>query len=499
MRIAVGGFQHETNTFAPTKATLKDFQEAEGWPELLRGSALPPGVEGINLPITGAIEALRGLGHEILPLCWCSAPPSAHVTDEAFETVAGMMLEDLGGLGALDGVYLDLHGAMVTESHEDGEGELLRRLRGLLGEGLPIVVSLDLHANVTPEMVAHADLIEIYRTYPHVDMAETGGRAAFGLDALLRGEAGREKAFRQLPFLLPLTGGCTLMDPAKGLYESIPNILDEERITSLSFACGFPPADIEHAGPSLVAYGPDRGEAEAVLDRFEEAILSREAAFASAIYPAPEAVAKARGLARGAARPVVLADTQDNPGAGGNGDTTGLLRALIEAGAEGAVLGVLYDPEVALQARGRGEGARLTVSLGAKSGWPGVTPMEGEARVMGLSDGRSLGTGPFYKGAHINLGPCALLEMGGVRVVVGSQRVQAADQSMFRQIGIEPAQAKILALKSSVHFRADFQPIAEAVLVAAAPGPNPIDHTKLDYKRLRPGVRLMPGGPVHPG
>jgi len=499
MRIAVGGFQHETNTFALTKAALSHFLEAEGWPGLLRGAALPPGVAGINLPINGAIGALKELGHEILPLCWCSAPPSAHVTDEAFETVAGMLLEDLRAAGPLDGLYLDLHGAMVTESHQDGEGELLRRLRDLLGERLPIAVSLDLHANVTPEMLRHADLIEIYRTYPHVDMAETGRRAVFGLNALLRGEAGREKAFQQLPFLLPLTGGCTLMDPAMSLYRSIPDILDKERITSLSFAAGFPPADIEHAGPSLVAYGADAGRAVSVLERFAERILAQESAFAAAIFPAAEAVAKAKDLAAGAKKPVVLADTQDNPGAGGNGDTTGLLRALMEQNAEGAVLGVLFDPEVAAQAHGRGEGATIQVSLGAKSGWPGVEPVEGAARILALSDGKSLGTGPFYKGAHIELGPCALLEMGGVRVLVGSRRVQAADQSMFRQIGIEPGEVKILALKSSVHFRADFQPIAEAVLVAAAPGPNPIDHSKLDYKRLRPGVRLMPGGAEQPG
>ncbi|WP_455373453.1 M81 family metallopeptidase [Limibacillus halophilus] len=499
MRIAVGGFQHETNTFAPTKAELRFFEEPDGWPGLVRGRDLPPAVAGINIPIAGAVSAFQEMGAEILPLSWCSAPPSAHVTDEAFETVSNLLLQDLKAAGRIDGLYLDLHGAMVTESHEDGEGELLRRLRDFLGEGIPIAASLDLHANVTPEMVACADLLEIYRTYPHIDMAETGRRAAFGLRSLIRGEAGREKAFRQIPFLLPLTGGCTFMDPAKSLYEAISEKLREGRLTSFSFACGFPPADIHDAGPSIVAYGPDRGTAEEAVESFAEQVLAQEAAFASDIYPAAEAVKRAKALASGARKPVVLADTQDNPGAGGNGDSTGLLRALIEQSAEGAVLGVLFDPEVALQAHGRGEGARLSVSLGAKSGWPGVAPIEGEARVLGLSDGKSLGTGPFYLGAHIDLGPCALLEMGGVRAVVGSRRVQAADQSMFRQIGVEPSEAKILALKSSVHFRADFQPIAEAVLVAAAPGPNPVDHAELDYQRLRPGVRLMPCGPLRQG
>ena len=496
MRIAVGGFQHETNTFAPTKAELRYFEEAEAWPGLVRGSALPGAVAGINLPVAGGIEALRALGHEILPLCWCSAPPSAQVTDEAFETISGMLLADLKDSGRIDGVYLDLHGAMVTETHEDGEGELLKRLRNFLGMEVPIAISLDLHANVTPEMVALADLIEIYRTYPHIDMADTGARAARGLHSLLRGEAGREKAFRQLPFLLPLTGGCTFMEPAGSLYRSIPNILNEKRITSLSFACGFPPADIHNAGPSVVAYGPDRAIAEEAAESFAQEVLRQETSFAGDIFPAEEAVRRAGEIARGASRPVVLADTQDNPGAGGNGDTTGLLRALIEQQAEGAVLGVLYDPEVAVQAHGMGEGASIRVSLGAKSGWPGVQPVEAQARILALTQGKSLGTGPFYKGAHIDLGLCALLEIGGVRVLVGSRRTQAADQSMFRQAGIEPGDTKILVLKSSVHFRADFQPIAETVMVAAAPGPNPVDHTRLDYKRLRPGVRLMPGGPV---
>ena len=201
-RIAAGGFQHETNTFAPTKAGYDAFVQPGAWPGLTRGAALFDAVAGINLPVAGFLAAARAAGHELLPLTWCAASPSAQVTEPTYERIVAMLLDDLAGLSGLDGLYLDLHGAMVAEHLDDGEGELLARIRRLVGPDLPIVVSLDLHANVTPEMVDLADALIAFRTYPHVDMAATGARAARHLDALLKGEAGRHKAFRQLPFLI---------------------------------------------------------------------------------------------------------------------------------------------------------------------------------------------------------------------------------------------------------------------------------------------------------
>jgi len=200
--------------------------------------------------------------------------------------------------------------------------------------------------------------------------------------------------------------------------------------------------------------------------------------------------------ARGASRPIVLADAQDNPGGGGNGDTTDLLKALVHQGAEGAVLAILYDPAAAAAAHEAGEGADLALELGAKSGLAGHSPLRATFRVERLGDGLFTGTGPFYRGARMQLGPMALLAVGGVRVVVGSRKLQAADQAIFRHLGVEPAREKILALKSSVHFRADFQPIAAEIHIVAAPGPCPIDNRELIFRKLRPGVRLMPMGPA---
>lgn len=495
-RIAFGGFQHETNTFAPSKATYDDFVKPGAWPGLTRGEALFEAIAGINIPVAGYVEAALAQGHELLPLTWTNATPSAHVTEDAYERIAAMILEDLAALKDLDALYLDLHGAMVAEHVDDGEGELLRRVRDLVGPDLPIVVSLDLHANVTAEMVEFSDCLDIYRTYPHVDMAATGRRCAQQLDALLKGEGGRFKAFRQMPFMIPLTSGCTYEGPAKEVYREVKLLAQEPGVTGVSFACGFCPADFPGAGASLVAYGTSRDAADEAAANLYEAAIERESAFALEALKPAEAVREAMRIARHTDRPVVLADAQDNAGGGANSDTTGLLRALIEEQAEGAVLANLYDPAAAQAAHAAGEGAEVTLALGGHSGVPGDAPYEGRFKVLRLGDGQCTGTGPFYKGAHMKLGPTALLEKDGVMVAVASAKVQLADQAMLRHLGIEPAAQKILALKSSVHFRADFQPLSEAVLVVVSPGPVVLDNRELPFRHLRPGLRIMPCGPV---
>ena len=294
-RIAVGGFQHETNTFAPLKATWEMFEEVDGWPGFSRGRDLLPATDGVHLPITGAVEALRGLGHEIVPLSWCAATPSDRITADAFERIAAILLEDIASAGRLDGIYLDLHGAAVTEQFEDGEGELLRRIRVLAGDGLPISVSLDLHANVTGEMLALADVMDAFRTYPHVDMGETGARAARHLDALLRGEGPFHKAMRKTDFLIPLNWGCSYTEPARGLYALLGDIEREAggALCALSFATGFPLADIHEVGPAVMAYGRSRAAAEGAADALANAVAAAEPDFAGRLWQPDEAVAEA--------------------------------------------------------------------------------------------------------------------------------------------------------------------------------------------------------------
>jgi microcystin degradation protein MlrC len=242
------------------------------------------------------------------------------------------MIEDLAAAGPLDGIYLDLHGAMVAAHHQDGEGELLRRIRALVGDTLPIVASLDFHTNMSREMVRHASAMVGYRTYPHVDMAATGSRAAELLDRLIRENRPFYKAFRQADFLIPLVWQCTLAEPTKGVFDLLDEIergsaSHNQGIVSITHTPGFPPADIAECGPALVVYGRDQEAADAAADRILAAIKAKEGEFAGGLYTADEAVAEALRLAQHATKPIVLADIQDNPGAGGTSDTVGLLRA----------------------------------------------------------------------------------------------------------------------------------------------------------------------------
>jgi Uncharacterized conserved protein len=221
-RIAVGGFLHETNTFAPTKAVYDAFVRGGGWPPMSHGARLLERMRDINVGMAGFVPAAEAEGWELVPTIWCAASPSAHVTEDAYERVAKTIVDGIKAAGSIDGVYLDLHGAMVAEHLDDGEGEILARVREAIGKDLPLVVSLDLHANVTPEMVEHADALIAYRTYPHVDMADTGRAAARHLALLLGTGQKFAKAFRQLPFLIPISWQCTNDQPTKASTRNWP-------------------------------------------------------------------------------------------------------------------------------------------------------------------------------------------------------------------------------------------------------------------------------------
>ncbi len=492
-RIGIGGLHHETNTFAPLKATYDEFLQGGGWPGIQRGQSFFKTFPGMNLPITGGIEVLSGHGHELVPLVWAAATPSAHVTEDAYERIVGAMLDDLRAAGPLDGIFLDLHGAMVTEHLDDGEGELLRRMRAIVGTEIPLVTSLDLHANVTRQMIDLADVMLAYRTYPHIDMAETGRRAAEILHGLLSGRTKPSKTLETLQFLIPLPWQCTMTEPGGAVYRDLER-LERETGVALSFTPGFPAADFQDCGGAIFGYGDDPRRTRAAVHALTEAISSREPEFAGTIYEADAGVAEA--LRRPAGKPVVLADTQDNPGAGGSSDTVGLLEALVRAGVPDAALAVMWDPTSAAAAHAAGQGATITLDLGGKSGAPGQRPFHGSFVVESLGNGEFMGTGPMYGGAQMKLGPMALLRIGGVRVVTATRKVQAADQAIFRHLGVEPTRTRLLALKSSVHFRADFAPIAQDILVVKAPGAMLADPVDFPFKRLRPGLRLRPLGPV---
>ncbi|MDP7651235.1 MAG: M81 family metallopeptidase [Rhodospirillales bacterium] len=499
-RIAIGGIRHETNTFAPAshKADLEDYLKGGAYPALCRGPAISDAVAGMNLCVSGFMDEARARGHEIVPLLWCHATPSAHTTERAFETIAGWLFDDLASAGPIDAFFLDLHGAMVTEHLEDGDGELLRRARAAVGPRVPVVSAIDFHAIVTPAMIENATAMHALRTYPHVDRAETGWRTARHLHDLLQGGDAPFKAWRKIPFLISAPCQCTLAEPTRSIM-AILEELEGGDVEALNFTPGFPSADVHDLGPTVFGCGRDRAAVEAAVAALAEEVEGREAEFAGAWYSAEEGVRRAMRTGSQAAGPVLLADTQDNPGGGGTSDTTGLLKALVEQEATDAVLAMMFDGEAAQRAHEAGQGAEIELALGGRSGIPGDTPLRARFTVERLGDGTFEAHGPMMAGMTYRLGPMALLRIGGVGVVVSGTKSQALDQGILRHLGVDPAAQKIVALKSSVHFRADFAKMASDILVVLAPGAVIADTSLKDYRKLRPGVRLAPLGPVSGG
>lgn len=516
-RILIAGYQHETNTFAPSLANWAAFTRGDSFPAYVRGPAVVEQLSGINIPVAGFIDFARTQGWTLLPSGWAGAIPSSYVTTDAFERIAGAVVEDVRRAGSLDGIYLDLHGAAVAEHALDSEGELLARLRAAVGPGVPIVASLDLHANVTQRMLHVADALVAYRTYPHVDMARTGERA--GELLARRFKAGRKEPTRarRLPFLIPLNAQSTWMEPARTLYDEI-EALDGEHGTVLSFCMGFPAADFDECAPMVWSHGP---RAEAATERLF-AHVGEPTQWHLDCLPARDAVAQALALAEHAATgagplpsrlaplgglggqrngPVVIADTQDNPGAGGDSNTTGMLHALLAQGAgrrfPGQVaLGLLFDPVAGRAALEAGVGAEIELSIGTAvptfTGQHSDPPLKGRFKVLAVADGVCTLTGPMMTGLTVRLGPSACLEIDGIRIAVVSGKKQLLDRQLLRMVGIHTEQMRIVVVKSSNHFRADFQPHASQVLVAKAAGPMAADPADLPWTRLPANIRRRP-------
>lgn len=492
LNILVAGFQHETNTFAPTMASYESFIRGEDFPGMTHGEGVYD-LLNVNVPISGFIKYVREKGHTVTPVIWAGAGASAHVTTDAYERIAGEIVEAAKS-AAFDAIYLDLHGAMVTQHLDDGEGELLERLRAVVGPKMKIAVSVDLHANVTEKMFALADIIVSYKTYPHVDMADTGDRTARLLLHLLAATTPLHLVAKRLPFLIPVNAMSTMMQPARGMYDLLDEL--EDGVASLSFAPGFPASDFLECGPVVWGYGHDKAKLERTVDTLFSRILNAETEWSVQFEEPDPAVKKAMRIAEKASRPVIIADTQDNPGVGGDSNTTGILRALLANDAQGAALGLMCDPAAAAAAHKAGVGAKIEIGLGGCPQVPGDEPLRATFEVETLSDGKFVYGGPMLNGKAADLGKMACLKLQGIRIVVTSAKAQLLDRNMYRAVGINPEDMKLLVNKSSVHFRADFTPIAEEILVVRAPGPFVADPTQLPWQNLKAGMRTGPHGPA---
>jgi microcystin degradation protein MlrC len=497
-RILMAGYQHETNTFAPSLADWAAFNTGESFPAFVRGQAMVQQLTGLNLPVAGFIDEAHRQGWVLVPSVWAGATPSSYVTRDAFERISEALVEDVRAalVQGLEGVYLDLHGAAVAEHTDDSEGELMARVRALVGPSVPIVASLDLHANVTQRMLSVADALVSYRTYPHVDMAATGERAARLLHERLQSGQRHAQHARRLPFLIALNAQSTWMAPAQDIYAELESI-EASTGCMLSFCMGFPASDFPECGPVVWGHGGAAQQAvEQLFDRVNQA-----AQWQPEFLPAREAVEQALAVAEHQSKPVVMADTQDNPGAGGDSNTTGMLHALLQHGAgrrwpQQVALGLLFDPEAARKAHEAGVGAVLELALGRAvptfTGELSDPPLQGRFTVKALGDDWCQIKGPMMTGMRVHIGPSACLEIDGILIAVASGKMQMLDRELFRAVGIQPEQMKLVVVKSSNHFRADFTPIASRVLVAKAHGPMAADPGDLPWKKLDPRTRTRP-------
>ena len=485
MRIASGGVQHETNTFSKTPTTLADFIRDSNCGETLEGGdTIFERFRGTGSIHGGYISGSETAGFELVPLLCARAQPSGLVTAECFDTMLRWFLERLELAKPFDGVLLDLHGAMVSEHHEDAEGAFIAAVRESVGPSLPLVVTLDLHANITSRMAELADVIIGFDTYPHVDMHERGHEAGELIAKIVQGEVTPTQEFRQLPLITLPPKQCTLRDPMQELMARVHAMEQEPDVVTATVAMGFPFADIRDTGVSvLVTTNGDATLANEKADELAGWLWELRDELQPELTTIEDAIEYVNAHPDGGL--VVFADGSDNPGGGAPCDGTIALQALIDADFEGGAAGVLYDPQTVAQAHEAGVGATISVQLGGKTDDLHGSPVEADAHVRVLSDGQFNYRGPMMQGVRDNLGLTATLVIGGVEVVVSSQRRQCFDAEMLRIAGVDPTGKRLLILKSAVHFRADFGPLASRIFDADTPGIHRPDLAAFDFQNVR--------------
>ena len=479
MRFFVAMFSHETNTFS-TIATDRPQFEAR---DLRYGGEILETYRGTGTCLGGMIDGAASRGVTLVPSVAASAAPSGRVTKDVCARVTERVLADLASSGPFDGILLDLHGAMVPEGSEDGEGDLLRAVRQAVGPHVPIAVTLDFHGNITREMVTHATLLHGYKTYPHVDMAERGREAAERLADVIAGRLKPAVALRQPPLLPPLGNQGTSRGPMRRLYDRAAEIERDPRVVSISIFAGFPLADIHDAGLSVyVVTQDDQALADRVADELAALAWTHRAEFVHAALPVRDAVARALAID---GRPVVLADMADNTGGGAAGDGTEILRELLRVGARAATVACIWDPASAAACARAGVGATVTVDVGGKTDDRHGAPVRVTGRVRTLSDGRFVHKGPMMRGLEGRLGTTAVLDVNDVKIVLSSLRWQTLDPEMIRFLGIDPLTEKILVVKSTIHYRAAFEPIAHEIVEVDAPGLSSSNLARFDFTHVR--------------
>lgn len=493
MRLLLAMFKHETNTFSPIVTDLARF---EAW-GLQWGDDVVKAYADTRMPLAAYMKLARERGAEIVTPVAGEAMPGGKVTRDAYEKVVAAILDALDD--TIDGALLDLHGAMVPEHSDDGEGELLRRMRAKR-PGLPIAVTCDLHCNLSQAMVENCTALIGYKTYPHVDMYEVAERVGRVVLDAMDGKCKPVQAWAPTPLLSQTLRQGTADQPMKAMVERAAELEARPGILCATVFGGFALSDIPISGSAtiVVADGDSAAAREAAQD-LADRVWDQRKEFIYVHRPLSGAIAQARELN---AAPIVLLDHADNVGSGGTSDVMKVIAAVLEAGLDGVAVATVWDEDAVRKMFAAGKGATLTLDLGGKSPMPALKlapkPLRLTGTVQNLADGRWRVEGPMYTGVMVDTGPTAVFRTAGMEIVVCSRHHEPWDTGIFTANGIDPAQRRYLLLKSRIHYRAGFAPLARATFTLDGEGVTTSDNAKLDYRNLNRPIYPLDPGPFTP-
>ncbi len=486
LRVLTAEISHETNTFNIRPTDLQDFKDRC----LLDGPAAIAQRGDANTELAGVLDIGRIYDWEITHTISASAGPGGRVTDAALDVLCAPLLS-AAAQGGWDGIFLILHGAMVVASYDDGEAEILRRLRAVIGPDLPIAVTLDPHANVSAAMCDLAQILVSFTTYPHVDIRTTGQRTAELLQQTMAGDIHPITLRAYRPMLEEANGGRTDIGPMVARHTMAREFETQEGIFAVSINGAFPNADIAIVGPTvLVTAEVDHDGAQAMAETIADDIWARRAEALNTYLSVGQAAEMAAAWKTGAG-PLVIADYADNPGAGAYGDSTALLSALLASGVRDACFGPMIDPKVARRLQSETVGNTVTLDLGGKTAPEfGGGPIKVTGTVQWLGEGIFVGSGPILGGQQRSYGDTAVLRVQGIDILIVSVAHQILDLRQFETFGIDPEKLSVVALRSMQHFRAAFAPIAGRIVVCDSGALCTLDYATLGY-------RAVPR-PIHP-
>ena len=482
MRVVIAMMKHETNTFSPVPTPIERF--ARGYPLPPRGAEALKAFKGTGSAMAAFIDICEREGWEMVTPIAAQAAPSAPVQETAYREISDAIAEAVEA--GCDAVMLDLHGAMVTESMEDGEGALMERLRGIAPD-VPIAVALDMHTNLYPAIADNATTLAGYQTYPHIDNYETGSRAGEALVRVIKDGVTPTLAWGNRPMLPHVMRQGTDDFPNKEIQERVAAMEKSGEAVIATLFSGFPHADIHSAGLSaVVVTDNDPDAARQLCDELLEMAWRDREAWVYKIEPLEESLARAKQIDDG---PVVLLDHYDNAASGGTQDTMTVLGAILDAGLEDVAAFAICDPEAVQALIPAGVGNETTVMLGGKLDMPSIAkrgePREVTGKVKLISDGLYRNLGPASTGLLMDMGPTVVFDTGKVEIVVISRQQEPNDKNAFLSLGIDPIRKKFLMLKSRIHYRAGFRDIAKEVIECAGTGVCTSNYDQLTFRNVR--------------